>query len=76
MRLSSSTEAATATIAVLVALVKAMIEKNVLSNAEVRVLLTKAANDLGPDEYTAPGKGAMGIILDDILPIFPEDGGD
>jgi len=47
-----------------------------LSNAEVRTLLTEAASDLGPHEYTAPIKGASGIIVDDLLPKFPEDGGD
>jgi len=47
-----------------------------LSNAEVRTLLTEAASDLGPHEYTAPIKGEIGIIIDDILPKFPEDSGD
>ena len=50
--------------------------RDILSNAEARILLTKAAGDLGPHEYVAPVKGAMGIILNDLLPIFPEDGGD
>lgn len=62
--------------AVVVSLLKTLIDKNVLSSAEVRALLTKAASDLGPHEYTAPVKGAIGIILDDLLPLFPEDGGD
>jgi hypothetical protein len=62
--------------AVLISLLKALVDKNVLSNAEVRFLLAEAASDLGPHEYTAPVKGAIGIILDDILPKFPEDGGD
>jgi hypothetical protein len=62
--------------AVLVSLLKTLVDKDVLSNAEVRVLLTKAAGDLGQHEYAAPVKGAMGIILNDLLPIFPEDGGD
>jgi hypothetical protein len=38
--------------------------------------LTKAATELGPHNYTAPVKGAIGIILDDVLPQFPENGGD
>jgi hypothetical protein len=38
--------------------------------------LTKAATALGPHDYTAPVKGAIGIILDDVLPQFPENGGD
>jgi len=62
--------------AILVSLLHILVAKEVLSNAEVRGLLTKAANDLGPHEYTAPFKGALGIILDDLLPRFPEDGGD
>ena len=62
--------------AVLVSLLKTLIDKSVLSNGEVRILLSKAASDLGPHEYTAPVKGAIGIILDDLLPIFPENGGD
>jgi hypothetical protein len=62
--------------AIIVSLLKALIDKNVLSNADVRALLTRAASDLGPHEYAVPLKGAIGIILDDLLPIFPEDGGD
>jgi hypothetical protein len=62
--------------AILVSLLKSLVDKKVLSNAEVRILLADAASDLGPHEYSAPVKGAVGIILDDILPKFPEDGGD
>jgi len=62
--------------AVLVSLLKTLVDKDILSNAETRVLLTKAANNLGQHEYAAPVKGAMGIILNDLLPLFPEDGGD
>lgn len=62
--------------AVLVSLLRTLVSKNVLSNAEARVLLTKAASDLGQHDYAAPVKGAMGIILNDLLPMFPEDGGD
>jgi hypothetical protein len=68
-------EIGNATSAILISLLKSLIDKNVLSNGDVRALLTKAASDLGPHEYTAPVKGAIGIILDDILPKFP-DGGD
>ncbi len=69
-------ELGNATSAILISLLRTLIDKNVLSNAEVRVLLSKAAADLGPHDYTAPVKGAIGIILDDILPAFPENGGD
>ncbi len=69
-------EIGSATSAIMISLLHTLAEKNVLSNAEVRSLLTKAASDLGPHEYTAPVKGAIGIILDDVLPQFPEDGGD
>jgi hypothetical protein len=62
--------------AVLVSLIQTLVDKDILSNAEVGVLLTKAANDLGPHEYVAPVKGAIGIILDDLLPMFPDGGGD
>jgi hypothetical protein len=62
--------------AVLVSLLKTLVNKNILSNTEARILLANAANDLGPHEYFAPAKGAVGIILDDLLPMFPEDGGD
>lgn len=68
-------EIGNATSAVLISLLRSLIEKDVLSNSDVRMLLTKAASDLGPHNYTAPVKGAIGIILDDILPQFP-DGGD
>ena len=69
-------EIGNATSAVLISLLQTLVDKDVLSNSEVRVLLTKAADDLGPHEYTAPVKGAIGVILDDILPQFPENGGD
>lgn len=69
-------EIGNATSAVLIALLQTLIAKGVLSNTEVRTLLGKAASDLGPHDYTAPVKGAIGVILDDILPQFPENGGD
>ena len=69
-------EISNATSAALISLMQTLVDKDVLSNAEVRALLTKAASDLGPHEYTAPVKGAIGVILDDILPKFPENGGD
>ena len=69
-------EIGNATSAILISLLQALIDKGVFSTAEVRALLTKAASDLEPHEYTAPVKGAIGVILDDILPKFPENGGD
>ena len=69
-------ELGNATSAVLISLLRTLAEKNGLSNADIRALLSKAATDLGPHEYTAPVKGAIGVILNDILPTFPEDGGD
>jgi hypothetical protein len=69
-------ELANATSAILISLLKTLVDKRVLSNVDVRILLTKAANDLGPHEYVVPVKGAMGIIVNDLLPTFPEDGGD
>jgi hypothetical protein len=68
-------ELGNATSAVLISLLRTLIDKDLLSNGEVRALLSKAAADLGPHDYTAPVKGAIGVILDDILPMFP-DGGD
>jgi len=62
--------------AVLVSLLRTLVDKDILSNADARSLLTKAANDLGPHEYAVPVKGAVGIILNDLLPMFPDDGGD
>lgn len=64
-----------ATSAVLVSPLNALLEKSILSNAEVRALLTRAAYDLHPHEYAALAEGAAGIILNDMLPRFPEDGG-
>jgi len=69
-------EIGNATSAILISLLRTLIDKGVVTNTEVQALLTKAAGDLGPHEYTAPVKGAIGVILDDILPQFPEDGGD
>ncbi|HET8973128.1 MAG TPA: hypothetical protein VFN63_07570 [Pseudolabrys sp.] len=57
-------------------LLRTLVEKGVFSNSEARAVLTKAAAALGPHDYTAPIKGAIGIILDDVLPKFPENGGD
>lgn len=65
-----------ATSAVLISLLRTLTDKGVLSNAEVRVVLTKAADGLGAHDYTAPVKGAIGVILDDMLPRFPDNGGD
>ena len=69
-------ELGNATSAVLVSLLKTLVERNVLSDDEARALLTKAASDLGVHDYAAPVKGAIGIILNDLLPMFPEEGGD
>jgi hypothetical protein len=69
-------ELGNATSAVLVSLLKTLVEKNILSDDEARILLTKAACELGPHEYVAPVKGAIGIILNDLVPMFPETGGD
>lgn len=69
-------ELGNATSAVLVSLLKTLVEKNMLSDDEARALLTKAASDLGVHDYAAPVKGAIGIILNDLLPMFPEEGGD
>jgi hypothetical protein len=69
-------DVANATNAVIISLLKTLIDKGALSGLEVRALLARAASDLGPHEYTVPVKGAIGIILNDMLPIFPEDGGD
>ena len=68
-------EIGNATSAILISLLQVLIDKDVLTNVEVRALLTNAARSLVPHAYTAPVKGAIGIILDDILPKFP-DGGD
>jgi hypothetical protein len=69
-------EIGNATSAILISLLRTLVDKHVLSNTEVRAVLTKAATELGPHDYTAPVKGAIGIILDDVLPQFPENGGD
>ncbi len=69
-------ELANATNAVLIALLRGLVDKGIFSNDEVRALLSKAAAELGPHNYTAPVKGAIGVILDDLLPAFPENGGD
>ena len=69
-------EIGNATSAILISLLRTLVDKRVLSNTEARAVLTNAATELGPHDYTAPVKGAIGIILDDILPRFPENGGD
>ncbi len=62
--------------AVTASLLRTLILKNVLSTADVRSLLTTAASEIRPHEYTAPTPGAAGVILDELLPMFAEDGGD
>jgi hypothetical protein len=74
--LSRNIEVGNAANAILVSLLRTLVDKAVLSNADVRAILTKASYDLPPHEYTAPAKGAEGIILNEVLPRFPEDGGD
>lgn len=69
-------EIGNATSAILISLLQTLIDKDVLTGVEVRALLTRAASDLGPHDYTAPVKGAIGIIVDDLLPKFPDIGGD
>jgi hypothetical protein len=69
-------EIGNATSAIVISLLRTLVDKGVLSNSEARAVLTKAATELGPHNYTAPVKGAIGIILDDVLPKFPENGGD
>ena len=69
-------EIGNATSAILISLLRTLVDKHVLSNTEVRAVLTKAATELGPHDYTAPVKGAIGVILNDVLPQFPENGGD
>ncbi len=62
--------------AVLVALMQTLVDRNILSSADIRQALTGAARHLGPHDYGAPVKGAIGIILNDIMPQFPDTGGD
>lgn len=69
-------EIGNATSAIVISLLRTLVDKGVLSNSEARAVLTKAATELGPHNYTAPVKGAIGIILDDVLPKFAENGGD
>jgi hypothetical protein len=73
---SRDAEIGSAVMAVLVSLIRTLLEKSVLTNSEVRALLSKAAYDLHPHDYAAPAAGAAGIILNELLPRFPEDGGD
>jgi len=73
---TSEAEVGRAANAVLISLLKKLLEKSSLSTADVRELLTKAAYDLHPHGYAAPAAGAAGVILNEILPQFPDDGGD
>ena len=69
-------EIGNATIAVLLSLLQILSDKKVLSNKEIRAMLMKAADQFEPHEYATPAKGEIGVILNDLLPRFPEDGGD
>ena len=61
-------EIGNATRAILVSLLQTLVAKEVLSNAEVRGLLTKAANDLGPhvDVTVRQGVADMWGTISDI----------
>lgn len=72
----SAREVADAGMAVVVTLLETLVDRKLVSNSDVRRLLTNAAGTLGPHDYSAPVGGAVGIILNDLLPNFPEDGGD
>ncbi|MGA8751375.1 MAG: hypothetical protein WB563_21520, partial [Pseudolabrys sp.] len=52
-------EIGNATSAILISLLRTLVDKHVLSNTEIRAVLTKAATELGPHDYTAPVKGAI-----------------
>ncbi len=73
---SNEADIASAANAVLVSLLRMLLEKSLLTSEDVRVLLTKAAYDLHPHDYAAPAEGAAGFILNELLPRFSEDGGD
>jgi len=73
---SREAEIGHATSAVLFSLLRVLLEKAILTNTDVRALLTKAAYDLHPHDYAAPAEGAAGIILNEWLLKFAEDGGD
>jgi hypothetical protein len=57
-------------------LLQSLVDEDVVTTVGVQPVLTRAASDPGPHDYTAPVKGAIGIIVDDLLPKFPEIGGD
>ena len=69
-------EIETAVSAVLSALIRTLVDKDVLSNSDVRQMLTRAVSALGPHDYGAPVHGAAGLILAEIMPQFPDAGGD
>ncbi|HEY4773239.1 MAG TPA: hypothetical protein VIH40_00310 [Xanthobacteraceae bacterium] len=69
-------EIANAETAIILSLLETLVDKKILSNAEVRRLLTNSVSRLRPHEYAVPAGGAAGVILNDLLPRFPEDGGD
>jgi hypothetical protein len=49
-------EIGNATSAIVISLLRTLVDKGVLSNSEARAVLTRAATALGPHDYTAPVK--------------------
>jgi len=72
----SPVDIATAANAILISLLSTLVDKKLLTNRDVRAILSKAAGELPLHGFAAPAQGAAGVILTDLLPRFPEDGGD
>jgi hypothetical protein len=67
-------EIGNATSAILISLLRALVDKQVLSNTEARAVLTKAADKLGPHDYTAPVKGGSASSSMTFCNSFPRTG--
>ena len=52
-------EIGNATSAIVISLLRTLVDKGVLSNSEARAVLTKAATELGPHNYTARSKARL-----------------
>ena len=61
---------------IMVALLETLVEKNVLSAAEVRALLSKALLGIGPHARSAGGYEASWAIANIMRERFPESRGD
>jgi hypothetical protein len=69
---ANASELAIADAAIMMALLELLLEKNVFTRVEVRGILAHAVQILDSGKDLSQVKGAIGIIVDNLLPRFAE----